>query len=213
MCVTVFGSQMFSFSLTNTSASQQPLHDIAEHWHKGHVYTAFYRVTDVLHSNADVVCSASQPYRHKRIHSSARNTWEPNGLLLALGERRDAQEAGEADLEGRLSPGLTLFPGLFGWAAAAGWKKSAGRCKTGEVSRAPPLQLPPSSSVKWRLQFNPAVALTLILLSLCKSASLSASFIVETGVEITTEAVVNTCSLSLDRFSLFLYDFLSLFPS
>lgn len=27
MCVTVSGSQMFSFMLTNTSASQQPLHD------------------------------------------------------------------------------------------------------------------------------------------------------------------------------------------
>lgn len=192
MCVTVFGSQMFSLRLTNTSASRQPLHDNAEHCHKGHVYTAFYVV---LHSNADVVCSASQPYRHKQIHSSARNTWEPNGLLLALGERRDAQEAGEADLEGRLSPGLTLFPGLFGWAAAAGWKKSASRCNTGDVSRAPPLQLPPSSSVKGRLQFNPAVALTRILLSLCKSASLSASFIAETGVETTTEAVVNTREL------------------
>lgn len=68
MCVTVFGSQMFSFSLTNTSASQQPLHDIAEHWHKGHVYTAFYCVTDVLHSNADVVCSASHTDTNESIH-------------------------------------------------------------------------------------------------------------------------------------------------
>lgn len=51
---------------------------------------------------------------------------------MAPGERREAQDAGEAGRDAPLSPGFTLSPGL------PGWKKSAGRCKT------PPLQPPHS---------------------------------------------------------------------
>lgn len=112
---------------------------------------------------------SSQPSGSKWIHSSTRNTWILKGLLFLLGEWRETQEAGQADLAGPLSPGLTSFPGLFGWAAAAGWKKSAGTCNAGEDSRPPLLQLPPSASAKGRLQFNRAVAAKLTLLSLCSS--------------------------------------------
>lgn len=89
-----------------------------------------------------------------QVHPSVHNTWELRGLLFAPGERREAQEAGEANLDGLLSPGPTLFPELPGWAAAAGWKKSAGRWKTGENSPPPPLQPPPSPSEKKRYHFQ-----------------------------------------------------------
>ncbi len=117
----------------------------------------FYHVSDVFHRQTDVmsfpVCPCFHLGRHTWIHSSVHNTWELRSLLFALGERREAHEAGEASLDGPLSAGLTLFPELLGWAAAAGWKKSAGRWKTGEDRPPPALQLPPSPSERRRSQF------------------------------------------------------------
>lgn len=92
--------------------------------------------------------------RRTWIRSSACNTCELRGLLLAPGERREAHEAGEANLEGPLSPGVTLSSGLAGWAAAAGWKNSAGRWNKGGDPPPPLLQLPPSLSEKTRSNFN-----------------------------------------------------------
>lgn len=130
------------------------------------VFTLFHHVSHVLHRETDVrsflVYPSIHAHRHTWIRSFVHNTCELRGLLLAPGERREAQEAGEANLDGPLSPGLTPLPGLSGWAAAAGWKKSAGRWKPGEDPPPPPLQLPPSASEK-RLYFNTA-------LSVCSSS-------------------------------------------
>lgn len=119
---------------------------------RNHVFTLFHHVSHASHRETDVRSFLVHPsihaHRHSWIRSFVHNTCELRGLLLAPGERREAQEAGEANLDGPLSPGLTPLPGLPGWAAAAGWKKSAGRWKTGEDPPPPPLQLPLSPSEK-----------------------------------------------------------------
>lgn len=129
---------------------------------RNYLFTLFHRVSAVLHRDTDVR-SSIRPSRHTWFHSSVHNTWELRGLLFAPGERRDAQEAGDANLDGPLSPGLTPFPGLPGWAAAAGWKKSAGRWKTGEDPPPPPLQLPPSPPEKKRLYFISALSVLIFI--------------------------------------------------
>lgn len=76
---------------------------------------------------------------------SVRCTWELRGLLLAPGERSEAQEAGDASVDVSLSLGLTPSIWLSEWAAAAGWKKSAGRWNKDEGTPASLILLPLAS--------------------------------------------------------------------
>lgn len=97
-----------------------------------------HSVSDVLnwqthHVRVPFVGPSNRPNTHTWTSSFVDNTWEPKGLLLAPGERREAQEAGEANVDAAASPGPAAFPGLPGWAAAAGWKKSAGRWMRGKA--------------------------------------------------------------------------------